>query len=55
MHQSFYGTKEIKPSWISFLKAVFSQFDIQEWGTLKTKFSVKPAKYDHDLRILNSN
>ncbi len=55
MHQSFYGTKEIKPSWISFLKAVFSQFDIQEWGTLKTKFSVKPAKYEHDLRILNSN
>lgn len=55
MHRSFYGTKEIKPSWISFLKAVFSQFDIQEWGTLKTKFSVKPAKYDHDLRILNSN
>ena len=55
MHRSFYGTKEIKPSWISFLKAVFSQFDIQEWGTLKTKFSVKPAKYEHDLRILNSN
>ncbi len=55
MHQSFYGTKEIKPSWISFLKAVFSQFDIQEWATLKTKFSVKPAKYEHDLRILNSN
>lgn len=55
MHRSFYGTKEIKPSWISFLKEVFSQFDIQEWGTLKTKFSVKPAKYDHDLRILNSN
>jgi hypothetical protein len=55
MHQSFYGTKEIKPSWISFLKAVFSQFDIQEWVTLKTKFSVKPAKYEADLRILNSN
>ena len=55
MHRSFYGTKEIKSSWISFLKAVFSQFDIQEWGTLKTKFSVKPAKYEHDLRILNSN
>lgn len=53
IHQSLYGTKEIKPVWIDFLQKVFTQFAAQEWSTIKIKFSQKPTKYDHDLKIMN--
>lgn len=52
IHKALYGTKKIKPEWISFLKAVFSQFNNSEWQTLKTKFSAKPVLYDIDLKAL---
>ncbi len=55
MHQSFYGTKEIKPVWIEFLQKIFFQFEGQEWQTIKTKFSVKPGKYDYDIKSMNSD
>jgi hypothetical protein len=54
MHQSFYGTKEIKPVWIDFLQKIFVQFSSQEWQTIKTKFSVKPSKYNHDIKVMNT-
>ncbi len=55
MHQSFFGTTEIKPIWIDFLQKIFFQFSKQEWRTIKTKFSVKPSKYNHDIKVMNTD
>lgn len=54
MHKAFYGTKEIKPVWIDFLQQVFQQLSSQDWQTLKTKFSVKPKNYDHDINTMST-
>ena len=52
IHKALYGTQKININWISFLKAVFLQFQNSEWQTLKTKFSTKPVLYDADLKAL---
>ena len=54
MHKQFYGSNEIKAFWIDFLQKVFKQLSSQDWQTLKTKFSTKPAKYDQDISNMNS-
>ncbi|MFZ4740349.1 MAG: hypothetical protein ACOYLE_04215 [Bacteroidales bacterium] len=52
MHQTFYGTNEIKPVWIDFLQNVFFQLANQDWQTIKTKFSVKPDNYNQDMKTM---
>ena len=52
IHKALYGTQKININWISFLKAVFLQYQNSEWQTLKTKFSTKPVLYDIDLKAL---
>ncbi len=54
MHKAFYGTNEIKAIWIDFLQQVFQQLSSQDWRTLKTKFSTKLAKYQHDIKSMAS-
>jgi len=54
MHKQFYGSNEIKAFWIDFLQKVFKQLSSQDWQTIKTKFSTKPAKYDQDISKMNS-
>lgn len=52
IHKELYTTKNIKPEWIDFLHAVFEQFKNIEWNTTKTKFSVKPSSYQHDMKSM---
>lgn len=54
MHKAFYGTNEIKTVWINFLQQVFQKLSSQDWQTLKTKFSAKPSKYEHDIKSMAS-
>ena len=50
IHKELYTTRPIKDPWIDFLLAVFTQFKDSTHSTTKTKFSVKPSNYQHDMK-----
>lgn len=49
LHKELFGTRQIRPAFIDFLHAVFTQFSGTAKTTTKSKFSTPPKSYENDF------